>query len=270
MKSEVYMLNSKSDMIAHSFVIKTPTGELVIIDGGNREDCPHLLEKLRELSNGEKPRIAGWFLTHVHFDHIDCFMEIIEKHFDEIDIQKIYYNFPSIQFVERNEKVWLDTITEFYRLFPRFADKIVIVSEDDVYEVGGLKFEILFSPDPRLLTINNSCLVIRVEIEGKIFMLLADMEEQAGQKLLAKYGSSLKSDYCQMAHHGSWGVSKEVYDAIAPEYCIWCTPSGLWNNDDGQGYNTSYHQTLIVRKWMDDLGVKKHYVMHQGDQMIEL
>ena len=104
----------------------------------------------------------------------------------------------------------------------------------------------------------------------KTVMFLGDLGWDAGAKLLSMHGEKLKSDIVQMAHHGQNGVERDVYEAIAPSACIWCTPLWLWNNDAGKGYNTHVFKTIIVRGWMDELGVKEHYVAKDGDQTILL
>ncbi|MFA6948983.1 MAG: MBL fold metallo-hydrolase, partial [Eubacteriales bacterium] len=118
--------------------------------------------------------------------------------------------------------------------------------------------------------VNNSSIVIKMTLGGKTVMFLGDLGVEAGEKLLGMYGEKLKSDYCQMAHHGQNGVTREVYAAVAPECCLWCTPQWLWDNNAGKGYNTHCWQTIIVRAWMDELGVSRHYAVKDGDQHIDL
>ena len=277
MKNAIHMLNNSSTQEKYpgqmnSFIIETEMGQLIVMDGGYRGQCEYLLNQLREISGESKPRVAGWFLSHCHHDHIECFMEMVEKYSEEIEIQHFYYNFQSIQFMDKNEPHFAASIKEFYNLLSRFADFAVIVSEGDCYELGGALFEILYSPNPAwtMNTGNNSSIVIRMTLGGQIVMFLGDLGVEAVTQLLDKYGATLKSDYCQMAHHGQNGVTKEVYQAIAPSACMWCTPVWLWNNDMGDGYNTCVFKTLETREWMEELGVKKHYVMKDGDQVIEL
>lgn len=256
----------------NSFIIETEPGELVVFDGGYREECEHLLEKLRLISGKNKPSVAGWFLTHPHMDHIDCFKEIVEKYSELIEIKHVYYNFPSVQFMEKYgyEPQEAKTLREFYELLPLFADRAVIVTEGDIYEIGGA-FEILYSMNPAWTNNagNNASMVIRLTLGESTIMFLADMGEEAGEQLLLKYGEGLKCDYCQMAHHGQNGVNKEVYEAISPKVCIWCTPDWLWDNDLGEGYDTACFNTIKVQEWMKELGVETHYVMKDGDQVIE-
>ncbi len=74
----------------------------------------------------------------------------------------------------------------------------------------------------------------------------------------------------QIAHHGQNGVTKQFYEAVNPKGCLWGTPDWLWNNDIGQGYNTHSYKTIEVRGWMTELGVKEHYIMMNGTQILEL
>ena len=80
----------------------------------------------------------------------------------------------------------------------------------------------------------------------------------------------MKADYVQMAHHGQHGVTKEFYEAVAPTGCFWCAPDWLWNNDAGLGYNTHCFKTVEVQGWMEELGVKEHYILMNGTQIVEL
>ena len=85
----------------------------------------------------------------------------------------------------------------------------------------------------------------------------------------------LKADYCQMAHHGHMNVSMEVYAKIMPEACFWCAPKWLYEEaeipdylSDGEALKKAgrirMYGTALTRKWMDLLGVKKHYVSGFG------
>ena len=276
MKNAIHLLNNSKteDMYPgqmNSFIVETENGEIIVIDGGYRGEWEHMLNKLIEISGQSKPHVAGWFLSHAHHDHIECFMELVKNHSESIEIDHVYYNFPSAQFIERHDVLFVETIREFYGILPRFADIAVIVSEGDRYEIGSAVFEILYSPNPAWTNnaFNNSSIVIRLTLGEKKILFLGDLGEDAGQQLVDKYGNELKSDYCQMSHHGQAGVSKSVYQAIAPETCMWCTPLWLWNNDAGHGYNTAPYKTIEVREWMEEIGAKEHYVMKDGDQTIE-
>ena len=107
---------------------------------------------------------------------------------------------------------------------------------------------------------------------GKTALFLADCGAEAGNKILAKYAGTdmLDCDICQMAHHGQQGVTKEFYEAVRPEICLWCAPRWLWENDAGKGFNTHVFKTVEVREWMQELGVKKNYIDMDGTQICPL
>ena len=107
-----------------------------------------------------------------------------------------------------------------------------------------------------------------MELGGKSVMFTGDAGIEAGNKVLRLYGDSglLKCDFCQMAHHGQNGCDRPFYEAVAPEVCLWPTPSWVWSNVNGTGSL----QTLVVRRWMEELGVKQNYVSKDGTQVIEL
>ena len=272
MKNRIYMLTSESNRQMNSFIVTTEEGGLIVIDGGYDFDAPKLLSKLREISGQAVPHIDAWFFSHAHDDHISAFNKIVEDDRGEVEFDRVYYNFPSLQFFEKYESNEAHALKKFYENLPKFADKICIVYQSDEYEVKGAKFEYLYTADPiyKFNCINNSTSVFRMTLGGKTVLFLGDLGIDAGKKLLSMQGDNLKSDMVQMAHHGQDGVDFDVYQAIAPTECIWCTPDWLWNNDAGLGYNTHVFKTIEVRGWMEQLGVKKNYVAKDGDQIIEL
>lgn len=272
MKNEIHMLAPVGMRQMNSFIITTEDGHVIVVDGGFREDAAKLLDNLRRLSGREVPHIDAWVLSHAHCDHIDAFMEIMEHTPEAVTVEKVYCHFPSIQFIQRGESWEAHTVEEFYALLPRFADKLCVVSVGDHYEIGEAAIDVLYTADPAYTnnTINNSSMVFRLTLGTKKVLFLGDLGVEAGKKLFSQYGDALKSDYVQMAHHGQGGVGRDVYAAIAPRGCLWCTPQWLWDNDIGKGYNTHVWRTVETRGWMQELGVEEHYVIKDGDQTLTL
>ena len=85
-------------------------------------------------------------------------------------------------------------------------------------------------------------MIIKMSINDKSMIFLADTGKESGEKLLINQGDKLKANIVQMAHHGQNGVNKNVYEKIQPKICLWPTPEWLWNNDPGTGYNTEIGQ----------------------------
>lgn len=274
MKNAIHMLKSVTNVQMNSFIITTESGKIIAIDGGFRQDAPYFLEYLRELTGEAVPHIDAWFLSHPHCDHIYAFIEIMENHFDALTVDTVYFNFPSIQFIAMREHDEEKTMKEFYAQLPKFADKAYFCSGGDRYDIGEAQIDVLYSPDFEINRNvgNNASIVFRMTLGGKTVMFTGDCGVEAGQKILRlwKDKGMVKADICQMAHHGQNGCDKEFYEAVAPDTCLWCTPKWLWDNDAGKGYNTHIWQTIVVRGWMDEIGVKTHYVIKDGTQVCEL
>lgn len=137
---------------------------------------------------------------------------------------------------------------------------------------------------------NNTTSVFRMTTMGQSVLFLGDAAEPEG--LMLKYFHdkntensnnyfSLKSDIVQMAHHGHECVQMHVYAEILPEACMWCARDWLyaepevpdWMKDRERQKRMKrirMYGVALTRKWMDLLGVKKHYVTADGTQTIPL
>ena len=271
--AKLYMLESVRDTINTSFIIEDK-GTLIVIDGGYPEESDILYPYLKKLGGVVK----AWFLTHAHDDHISAIFTVLNK-YDDIKVEKVYYTFPSDEFLHAAEPkqkymTMLDMVHTLRETVENHGADTVDVKEGDVYEFGGIKVRVLLTYDESVTAnpINNSSSVFRFEINGKSIMFLGDLGVEGGERLIAKNSHEmLKADYVQMAHHGQDGVGKEVYEVARPRFCLWCTPSWLWDNKGPEGYDTGNYKTIIVRGWISELHcAEKHYVMKDGTHVIDL
>jgi len=246
------------------------------VDGGFSSETPYLYEYLKSLGG----HVTAWFITHFHHDHFGAYSTILREHPD-ITVDKVYYQFPSDEFLMEREPMQDHERTEDLIKIMREAPMdrgipVVTVQTGDVYEFdgGNVVVRILRTPDESIThnPINNSSTVFRFEADGKRILFLGDLGVEGGNQLMEMYPpEELKSDYVQMAHHGQGCVTKECYELIRPDYCLWPTPSWLWDNLGPGGYDTGIFGTVVTRGWMSSLRcVKKHYVMIHGTQVIDL
>lgn len=251
-----------------SYILTDSLGNVVVIDGGQAFNKEYLLTTLQEITGKQKPVIQAWFLTHAHSDHIEVFVQAVEE--DCVCIENLYYHFPSEAFIEKYENSELYTIKAFHKALPRFKGRAHALNACERIKIGKMDFEILQVFDETEINnaINNSSMIFRLTFNGKTVLFLGDAGIEAGERLLKKYGTKLKSDICQMAHHGQRGVPREVYEAILPSVCLWDAPDWLWENDAGKGYNTHVFLTVEVRRWMQELGVKTHYCIKDGTNVL--
>ena len=275
MKNTIYQLNSVTNIQMNSYIITTADGKVIAIDGGFRQDAENMLNYLRDITGQAIPHVDAWFFSHAHLDHISCFNEIVEKHWDKVSVDHVYYNFPSVQYCMQEGRGYDSAVEDFQKNLPIFADKVVTVYGFDTYDFGEAHIEILYSPNPEIRGnwVNNSSVVFMLTLGGKKILFLGDAGIEEGNRILALYAGTdkLKADYVQMAHHGQGCVNRDCYAAIMPTYCLWPTPSWLWDNMGPGGYDTGIFGTVVTRGWISSLRcVKRHYLMTKGTQVIDL
>lgn len=282
----MYMLTETSEFMM-SFVIVTEKNNVIVVDGGRKEDIP----LLREYVGGRK--IVAWILTHPHSDHISGFVSEMERNrCKDFDIEAVYYNFPDYNALigktdvpDRNYFLTElnESLPEFMKIEPFLGEKQRIVKQGDVVEIDELRIEFIYTGHDGLYAnlMNDYSLVFKIEGPEKSVLFLGDLGPDGGDVLFRESRDKLKTDLVQMAHHGHMNVSMEVYEAIRPEACLWCAPLWLYNEPELPDYLSDgeklrkmgrirLYGTGLTRRWMDSLGVKRHYVTGNGTQEIEI
>ena len=273
--AKLHFLKSVTDTINTSFILESGNTRLMV-DGGFVTETPYLYEYIKELGG----HVDAWFITHFHDDHMGALLTMLEEHPD-IAVGGVYWNLPSDEFlckaeVNQGKRMTQDLLNDLRALMIQRGIPQVIVQTDDVYSFdgGNATVRILHTPDETLVhnPINDSSIVFRFDADGKRILFLGDLGPEGGDQLLAEVDhAELKSDFVQMAHHGQGCVSKECYAVIKPTYCLWPTPTWLWDNMGPGGYDTGIFGTVVTRGWISSLRcVKKHYVMIHGTQVIDL
>ena len=253
----------QTQLQGNSYVFRTKTGKIVVMDGGVQQEAGYLRGFLGALGN----EIEAWFISHPHFDHIGALNEILKKP-DGLTIKAIYHSQFSPEFYEKVELGYRDLTAEFYGNLKTSGIRVIDVTKPGmVIEIDGTAFKILAVKDESVTSnaYNNSSMIIRVEDAMRSIVFLADAGIEEGNRLLkGEFSSELNCDFLQMAHHGQKGVSLDFYRAIKFHACLWPTPKWLYDNDAGKGYNTATWETVIVRNLMNELGIKKHFISWQG------
>lgn len=254
----------------------------IIIDGGTpyESDRDQLYNFIKDKCNG---KVDAWFFTHAHHDHLGAFCEIC-KNYSDIEIDKIYYHFPSLALLKehgsREEweyKFWDEA---FDILENKFKGKTYKVQKNDVFRFDDVTITALRTFNKEFLFdfVNNSCTIYRIEGKSKSVLILGDLAELSGDEVKESVKLELlQADYTQMAHHGQRGVKKDFYEFIRPKRCIWPCPTWLYENDRGlwetgvsSGSGSGPWWTLQTREWMKDMGVTEHFVEKDGTQSFEI
>ena len=245
------------------FLVLTNDGRLIVVDGGNRADTDGFLEALEEYTGSKYTNIDCWFMTHPHDDHFGVFQELTLRAGAGVQTPSCslfcYTEQPDV--FGKDEQIFENQIIDFNKAvalngYPKHCFK-----EKEVFEFGDLTVEVLRTWDPLIKAnaFNNSSAVLRfTEKRGLkkdfVMIFLGDLGIEGGFQLIEKCPEGIRADAVQMAHHGQNGVSKEVYEAIAPRIAFFPTPDWLWYNTiDPNAPGKGPFKTLEVRAWTEEL-----------------
>lgn len=246
-----------ADNIGNCYILRTSGGKVIVMDGGMAGDASHLRDLLINKYGGT---VDQWWVSHPHGDHVGAMLEIL-KDPQGITVREVYHS----RFSEALLAKESSSANSYARPLYEILDNSKTIKTTDIQSVGGL-FEIdgvlikvLGVSNPDLLMtendtspFNNSSMILRVWDADKSVLFLGDSQEESGDKLLTKnsrYFRYLTVDYVQMAHHGQQGVKESFYKSISFKYCLWPTPSWVWNP-----VNTKL-QTERTKEWMRKKGI---------------
>ncbi len=203
------------------YIIRCSDGSFFVIDSAHMysvNDDIRIIEFLKKLSGGKKPVVAGWFFSHSHDDHIAKFLDIIDYHRSEIDIEALYYNFPSVEhrdcgdWGECNKAMTL----KFENTMKRIPDiKKVILHTGQRFFVRNLEFITLCTHEDvypnSMADYNDSSTALMLIADGCKVLFPGDCSKESDKVMVGRYGNWLKCDVVQISHHGHFGTSPEFY-----------------------------------------------------------
>lgn len=200
------------------YIIRCDDGSFCVIDSAHQysvNDDHRIVTFLKKVSCEEKPRVSAWFFTHAHEDHIGKFVDIARYHMNKIDIDCLYYNFPSLAI--EDSKKWetpLKNGIEIFRDVVKKNKKVKLHSGMNIC-VKNLKFQVLCTHEdvfPDCFSdFNNTSTVLMLEAEGTKISFPGDASAETDKVLIERYVDTLKADIVQISHHGHSGTSPEFY-----------------------------------------------------------
>lgn len=210
-----------------SIVVETPSGRVLLIDGGGRYDS---LPGASNSDTGDKVVVP--YLRSRGIDHVDVLI-LTHPHGDHVG------GLPAVLRAERVGVVLDGTCLPYpsadYREFLR------LVKDDHIpyrHAVRGMKLdfgdgvtgEILNPPAQGLpygtgdddKTVNDYSVVLRLTYGQTHFMLDGDAEVEAEANIMAAYPpSELRADALKVGHHGSRNASSDAWlDAVQPRFGV--------------------------------------------------
>ena len=247
------------------YIITLRDGSFVIIDGGHvrvKEGYPktydyvRLYTLLRELNKRPDGKIviSAWFITHEHSDHFNVFYHFCREYGSLVTLNAycachcsnaVAYNAQNPEFHSTNGR-----LTEALKNID--CKTVVTLRTGDDITLGGVRFEVLYTVDdlfPRRLYCFNDCsLVMKMTANGQSVMWLGDIFTAPSDILLKRYSPEyLKCDIACMAHHGLYGATEDLYNAIAPKVLLWSLWVRLAEKDLADDADTALRQVRVAK-----------------------
>ncbi len=232
--AQAYIASIPQTNQGQGYIFRLPDGRFIIHDGGYAGD-DRVYKALRNLVPKGEITIAAWFISHPHGDHYPAFIDFIKAHnYDKaITIERLIHNYAHYEMYNINgtagEDKSGDSVKELYAAIEQYMPDLPVIKAHtgQIIDFGTATVEVLYTIEDllpkQLPNVNDSSMVIRLNMEGSSIMLLADTCYASGPILHSMWGDYLKSDIMQMAHHSMWPSVETIYHDIQAEVILHST-----------------------------------------------
>lgn len=179
-------------------------GEFMLIDGGNPEDSSLVVSYLLNQGVEELKMVVG---THPHSDHIGGLAGVLAV-------------FPTKMVMSPTTTYGSKAFDNFMYYTDQQRLEVTIPSVGDTYTLGSATVTVLGPVKDSYEDVNDTSLVLMVQLGDNRFLFTGDMESQAERDLL-EAGTDLKADVLKVGHHGSHSsTGYRFLREVAPTYGI--------------------------------------------------
>ena len=235
----VTQMRDSSNVNGMCYIVQLPDGSFIVYDGSYEKRAKKVMQQIEELHVGEgKPLIRAWVLTHSHDDHHPTFSYFCNKYAS--DVQVDYVIFAPIE-VELAKQIGGDDYFNvgIHEDITKLGAQLVYAHTGMEFVFGEFKMEVLLAADDLFKVgnhnnyFNNSSLVTRIYTENYSALLLGDIGKEGTDLMTAMYGAEyLKSNICQVSHHGVEDVPLEFYEIVQASILYYPCNLNLYNQTE--------------------------------------
>ncbi len=209
-------------------ILMESDGEFVLIDAGEKEYGPAVLEYLKKCG---ADRLKYMIATHPHSDHIGGMRKVL----DGIETD----NFIAAE-TDQETYAWLKVLRAVDKKNINYIDAKV----GDTYRFGEATFRILAPLSGNYEGYNNYSIVTMVECGDIRFLLTGDAETDS-EKEMVNAGEDLRADVLKCGHHGSsTSTSAAFLQTVKPSYAIISCGK---NNDYGHPHRETLKKLRLMQ-----------------------
>jgi hypothetical protein len=195
-----------------------------VYDGGWDNLTTAFENYLTKNYHGEgKPIIRAWVMTHSHGDHYPVFQKcaLRAKRSEKYVVENFIFSPLNDESYSLNaEEIYLSD-NSFAKDISNFTGTNVIFAHTGMkFTFCNLDMEILYAPESYYKTtseignFNNTSIVSRLYGEGYSALFMGDVGIKGTDIMEELYGDYLKSDMCQISHHGVEDVPLSFYEYV--------------------------------------------------------
>ena len=213
------------------YIIHLCDNSLFMMDGGfllqwREEALDALWQFMRRITGtGEDGtvRISGWYFTHTHADHIDGCVKLLNRHHDQIVLERLMYNFPAWSAIGGYEPSIIHVREQVARWYPQA--KYLKLHTGQKFQLADMTLEVYYTQEdpvtPEIMDrfplrdSNCASTILKLTVAGRTAMMLGDTNIET-EDWLVRYSDSAawKADMVQVAHH-CFNYLDTLYDWIA-------------------------------------------------------
>ncbi len=211
-------------------MIQCPDYSFFVVDSGHYfqvNDNDRIYKFMRDRTpKGQKVVVNGWLLSHAHSDHTSKFMDFLRYNTHDVIIEGIYSNL--IPDDNQAAKHWSTEENLLSKKLFRMLNETDIptykIHTGQRFYIRNLCFDVLGTHEdiyPQTVKdYNDSSCIVMLTAEGSRIFIPGDASNLASLELTKRYGSTLKCDVVQIAHHGHNGLYKEAYELLDAEVAV--------------------------------------------------
>ncbi len=251
-----------------SLLFRLADGSFVIVDGGHTTNSSYwannlinaIEEQAKDYATGKNIRIAAWFVSHAHGDHMGMLRKEAAKFANKFTVERVIANLMSEEELAKslasssgsNFGSGDSTNTNYVRQAAKtLGAEMISCHTGQRFYFGDTVFEILYTVDDFVPSITNALntstiLVRAITTDAKgnssTVMVMGDVTGPAMAKCNKLYGKDLACEIVQVAHHGysTWGNDSAIassYKYMSPEIVLWPQGSHAFPNYKEKSYS---------------------------------
>ena len=256
-----------------AYIIQLADGSFIIYDGAYAGTVRELCNTLTKLKGDKDIHIRAWLITHSHDDHCTGFEAFTTQ--QKRYLHSLTLDYVLISPIEKGQAVAMDGDANYFAgkiqqdVESIEGAKLCYVSTGMSFDFVNARMDILFTPDELFIDgttwyFNDTSTISRIssnqEDSGDTMnmIFLGDAGVSVAERLMMYYGDFLRSDMCQISHHGVENFPLLAYRIIKSSILWYPCNTNLYSGGAGAGRDDN------VRAALRDSSVTKEILLRDN------